>query len=216
MPASGLTWTLNLIHCPSNCHAHTVQSWTGVASQQVAAPDHDYPSHLQLILTATDGAGRSANTSVDLEPELVDLTFATLPAGLSLVVGTKSEATTPFTQTVIVGSSQGLSAAPMQAAGPVTPYAFTTWSDGGAASHSILAPSTPHDLYGQLYRPGHHHELPVRSALYGDRQRLGSGREGQEQRRASRPATAGRSPWPEVVFAKGLGTHAASDIRYPR
>ena len=56
LPASGLSWTLVLHHCPSNCHTHTVQSFTGVASGSFAAPDHDYPSYLELVLTATDSA----------------------------------------------------------------------------------------------------------------------------------------------------------------
>jgi len=38
IPASGLSWTLILHHCPSNCHTHTVQSFAGVASGSFAAP----------------------------------------------------------------------------------------------------------------------------------------------------------------------------------
>ena len=35
LPASALSWTLILHHCPSNCHTHLVQTWTGVASRIV-------------------------------------------------------------------------------------------------------------------------------------------------------------------------------------
>ena len=56
-PARALQWTLVLQHCPSNCHAHPSQTFTGVASGSFAAPDHEYPSYLELRLTATDAGG---------------------------------------------------------------------------------------------------------------------------------------------------------------
>ena len=59
LPASALTWELLLQHCPSNCHQHTLQSWPGVASGSFASPDHEYPSYLELKLTATDAGGQA-------------------------------------------------------------------------------------------------------------------------------------------------------------
>ena len=46
LPASALTWQLVLLHgtCPSDCHDHSVQTWTGVACGSFVAPDHEYPS----------------------------------------------------------------------------------------------------------------------------------------------------------------------------
>ena len=69
------------------------------------------------------------------------LTFETAPAGLELSVGAFSGAA-PFTRTVIQGSTQGLSAPGPQTLGGRT-YAFSGWSDGGAASHVITAPAAP-------------------------------------------------------------------------
>src|SRR5262249_34046174 len=88
VPASGLTWTLIIHHCttPTTCHIHDVQSWSGVSSGSLNAPDHSYPSYLELQLTATDSANISTTTSVSLQPNTVDLTFASVPSGLSLVV----------------------------------------------------------------------------------------------------------------------------------
>src|SRR4029078_2062612 len=54
LPASALTWSLVLQHCPSNCHPHGIGSWSGVAGASVAAPDHDFPSQLETTLNATD------------------------------------------------------------------------------------------------------------------------------------------------------------------
>jgi hypothetical protein len=141
LPASALSWTLILHHCPSTCHTHTVQSWSGVASGSFSAPDHDYPSHLELRLTATDSGGQSDTESVELQPQAVQLSFASQPSGLQLVVGSTSEAT-PFTRTVIVGSLNSISATTPQTQGG-TQYAFSSWSDGGTQTHTIVAPATP-------------------------------------------------------------------------
>jgi glucose/arabinose dehydrogenase len=141
LPASGLSWTLILHHCPSNCHTHTVQTWSGVAGGSFTAPDHDYPSHLELRLTATDSGGQSDTESVELQPQTVDLTFASEPSGLQLVVGSASQ-TTPFTRTVIVGSLNSISATTPQSQGG-TQYGFSSWSDGGTQTHNIVAPAAP-------------------------------------------------------------------------
>jgi PKD repeat protein len=54
LPASALTWELDLQHCPSNCHTHVLTTFNGVASGSFTAPDHEYPSYLELKLTAKD------------------------------------------------------------------------------------------------------------------------------------------------------------------
>ena len=80
LPASSLTWSLLLHHCPSNCHVHFLT----ILGNSFVAPDHEYPSHLELKLTATDSQGLSASTSVFLYPQTVTLNFATNPTGLQL------------------------------------------------------------------------------------------------------------------------------------
>jgi hypothetical protein len=134
---SSLAWTLILQHCPSNCHEHTVQAWNGVAGGSFDAPDHEYPSHLELRLRATDADGASATTSVELQPETVELSFSSEPAGLQLDVGGLTEAT-PFTRTVIAGSTSSLAAPTLQMLDE-TSYEFSAWSDGGAPAHDIVA-----------------------------------------------------------------------------
>ena len=152
LPASVLSWTLLIHHCttPTTCHVHDVQSWNGVANGTLNAPDHDYPSHLELILTATDSAGATGTTSVTLEPKTVDLTFRTSPSGLALAVGSSSGAT-PFTRTVIVNSANSVSAPATEQLGGVT-YQFSSWSDGGAPTHNVTAPTGP-ATYTATYIP---------------------------------------------------------------
>ena len=103
LPASALSWDVVINHCPSNCHTHTLQSFSGVASGSFVAPDHEYPSTLEIRLTATS-QGQSATTNVVLQPKTVSLTFQSVPAGLQLVVGATA-GTAPFSRTVIQGSS---------------------------------------------------------------------------------------------------------------
>jgi glucose/arabinose dehydrogenase/PKD repeat protein len=140
LPASALSWELILQHCPSNCHTHTVQSFAGVASGSFVAPDHEYPSYLELRLTATDSGGLKDTKTVRLDPRTVTLTFQTTPGGLRLAVnGTQS--TSVFTRTVIVGSSNTVSAVTPQTKGKQT-YTFTSWSDSSTApaTRTITAP----------------------------------------------------------------------------
>jgi hypothetical protein len=143
VPASGLSWKLLLQHCSAagdDCHTHTVQTWSGVASGSFVAPDHEYPSHLELELTATDSFGLSSTVRRRLDPKTVALTFESSPAGLQLSVGAFSGAA-PFTRTVIQGSTQSISAPAPQTLGS-TSYGFGSWSDGGAQSHGIVAPAS--------------------------------------------------------------------------
>jgi glucose/arabinose dehydrogenase len=140
LPASALSWSLVLQHCPSSCHSHPLQTFNGVASGSFTAPDHEYPSHLELTLTATDPGGLSDTDTVRIDPQTVDLTFQTSPTGLQLAVGQASQAT-PFTRTVIVGSSNSASAPSPQTLNGNS-YGFQSWSDGGAQTHNLIAPAT--------------------------------------------------------------------------
>src|SRR4029453_4172590 len=87
LPASALSWSLILHPCDptgQTCHIHPLQTFTGVSSGSFNAPDHGYPSYLELQLTATDSQGSSATTSVNLQPQAVNLTFASSPGALQI------------------------------------------------------------------------------------------------------------------------------------
>ena len=135
LPPSAFSWEIVLHHCPSNCHTHPLQSFSGVTTASFPAPDHDIGSYLEIKLTVTDAGGLTNTTSVLLQPHTVDLTFHSAPSGLQLAVGSSSTPT-PFTRTVILGSTNSVSAASPQAVGGTT-YRFVSWSDGGAQSHTM-------------------------------------------------------------------------------
>ena len=134
LPGSALSWTLLIHHCttPTTCHVHFVQTFTG-SSGFFNAPDHDYPSFLELQLTATDSRTprRPRASSSSRRPST--LTFHSVPSGMTLAVGASSSQT-PFTRTVIANSLNSVSAPTPQSLGGSS-YDFSSWSDGGAATH---------------------------------------------------------------------------------
>jgi glucose/arabinose dehydrogenase len=154
LPASALTWSLIIHHCftPTDCHTHLIQTFAGISSGSLTAPDHNYPCWLELQLTAKDSGGLTSTTSVRLDPRTVVLTFKTNPGGLVLtdLVVNEAPKTTPFSVTVVVGSANSVSAPSPQQFKKST-YLFTSWSDGGAQSHTITAPAV-NTTYTATYR----------------------------------------------------------------
>ena len=144
VPTSQLQWTVDLNHCsaivPTSCHVHHIQDFNGVASGSFAYPDHEYPSHITLGLTATMPSGLRGHASVRIDPKTVALTFN---SALRPAAGGRGEASaTPFVRTVPQGSTVGIAAPPSQFLDGFS-YDFASWSDGGAATHQFTAPSTP-------------------------------------------------------------------------
>lgn len=137
LPASAMTWTLVMHHCPSGCHTHEIQTFSGVSSGTFDAPDHEYPSYLELRLSAVNGLGIPGVASVYLRPKTVTLSFDSKPRGLVLDAGSGREVT-PFVRTVIAGSASTVSAPAHQMLGG-TRYRFRSWSDGGEATHVVAA-----------------------------------------------------------------------------
>ncbi|GAA3200140.1 PQQ-dependent sugar dehydrogenase [Dactylosporangium siamense] len=141
IPAANLHWQLILQHCaaPDNCHQHYISEVDG-ASGTFIGPDHEYPSYVELRLTATDSSGLSTTVSRRLDPKTVTMTFNSVPSGLGITVGSVS-GVTPFTSTVIQKSTQTVSAPTPQTLNG-TQYTFGSWSQGGAATQVITAPTT--------------------------------------------------------------------------
>src|SRR5207302_15989 len=80
-------------------------------------------------------------SSVVLQPQIVVLTFDSSPPGLNVAVG-GAATLVPFTRTVIVGSANSVSApSPQLVDGRA--FGFRSWSDGGPATHILVAPASP-------------------------------------------------------------------------
>jgi len=141
IPSSNLSWTLVLKHgaCP-DCHDHFLQTYSGVSSGSFTTPGHEYPTELELTLTATDAAGLRGSTSIRVLPKTTLLTFQTSPTGLKLTLNGVS-ATALFSRTVIVGSSNSVSAPSPQALR--CKQVFRIWTDGvTTANRTIVAPAS--------------------------------------------------------------------------
>jgi PKD repeat protein len=148
LPASALTWELIIHHCTTGCHTHLQETRTGVASGSFNAPDHDYPSYLEIRLTARDSGGLTATASVNIQPRTANLTFQTSPTALQLTAGSTT-ARAPFTITAIVNGQVTVIAPDQRYHGKN--YVFVSWSDGGARSHGITVPAT-NATYTATYR----------------------------------------------------------------
>jgi MYXO-CTERM domain-containing protein len=151
LPASALSWQIVIQHCPSGCHIHDLLSFPGVASGSFATEDHEYPMHLELILTATDSSGQKRSARRPLDPNTVSLLFDTDPSGLQLAVGSSVQ-TTPFARRVIRGSENSVSAPNPQTLNGTT-WKFVSWSDGLAATHA-LPNANAAVRYVAKYQPG--------------------------------------------------------------
>ncbi|HEY6891606.1 MAG TPA: LamG-like jellyroll fold domain-containing protein [Solirubrobacter sp.] len=135
--AGTLTWAMNLRHCSridaTQCHTHALETSTRDSGSFIA-PDHDYPSYLELTATATDADGLRSSKTVRMDPRTTDVTLATSPPGLNLAFGSESLAA-PFTRTVLARSAVSLNAPSPQGA-----FAWSSWSDGGARIHTTNVP----------------------------------------------------------------------------
>jgi PKD repeat protein len=149
LPNSALTWEMSLHHIdqqnPGNSHTHPFLSPTsGNNIPIVAPPPEDLRaaalSYLEIKLTATDSLGLARSITQTLEPKRVNLTFASQPPGLRLEINNEViTAPQTFTswQTYTVQVK-----APLSQTIQTGSWNFVSWSDGGAATHSITTPAT--------------------------------------------------------------------------
>jgi glucose/arabinose dehydrogenase len=138
-------WSTRVLHCPNlsepdNCHSHPLQDFPGVLSADLVAPEHDYPSFIEITLTASDKRGLSASKTIKLPARKFVVSFASSPSGVPLSAGLVSQAT-PFEVPSVEGSQLVINAPPTFELDGRT-YTWQSWSDGGPISHTVLAAGT--------------------------------------------------------------------------
>jgi glucose/arabinose dehydrogenase len=150
LPASAFTWRVDFHH---DTHTHPfVAPTTGARSGSFTIPTTGETSAnvwYRIHLSVRDSAGLVHASERDILPRKVQLTLATNPAGLQLRLDGQPVAT-PLTFHSVVGIARSLQAPTPQTSGPST-YEFVSWSDGGAASHTISTPAT-NTTYAATYR----------------------------------------------------------------
>jgi glucose/arabinose dehydrogenase len=133
-------WSTRLLHCPTgplNCHAHPLETFAGTRNGEFTAPEHDYPSYLEITLRVADARGLTASKTIKLEPRVVTLTVASSPPGIQLTAGLL-QGSAPLSLTAIEGSHVLLSAPATAEIGGKT-YTWKSWSDAGDRAHTVIA-----------------------------------------------------------------------------
>jgi glucose/arabinose dehydrogenase len=145
LPASALTWEVMFHH---DTHTHPfIEPFSGATGGTFTIPDTGESSAnvwYRIHLTATDSDGNKHEVTRDILPLTAQLTLATVPTGLGLTLD-GAPVTAPYTFTGVVGFRREVSAPATQTIGGVG-YRFRSWSDGGAATHSIATPATNQTL----------------------------------------------------------------------
>ena len=129
LSGASLQWDV-LLHHEQHIHFDSIPGLIGNTGSFVV-PDHGDNTWIELCLTVTDSGGLNDQECVNLTPNTVTLTFNTVPSGLELEYDGITY-TAPFTVVTGVNSVRDLIAPQTQGC-----YNFVSWSDGGAASHSI-------------------------------------------------------------------------------
>jgi glucose/arabinose dehydrogenase len=146
LEGSAFSWEVLQHHTAPNHHTHPYFSRTGNNLPITAPSPEDLSAtgagnHLEVRLTATDSKGLSKTVTREVQPNRVDVSFATNPSGLSLHINGETF-TTPRTLVSWEGYNLNVNAPSPQTLSGTT-YAFSAWSDSKAQQHDIVTGATP-------------------------------------------------------------------------
>ena len=91
-------------------------------------------------MTVRDSGGLTTTSFRDIAPNTAVITLATSPPGLRVTLDGQP-VITPISVTSVVGIVRALGVVSPQTSGTTT-YNFVSWSDLGAATHTVATPST--------------------------------------------------------------------------
>jgi glucose/arabinose dehydrogenase len=150
LPADSFSWRVEFHH---EEHTHPFMPDTaGSRSGTFTIPTTGETSPLvwyRIYLTIRDAGGLSSTTYRDVLPRKARITLDSSVPGLQLELDGQPHAA-PHSVTGVVGVNRLLGAPATQSAGGRT-YAHVSWSDGGAASHTIATPAAD-TTYTATYR----------------------------------------------------------------
>ena len=142
LPGSAISWNVTLVH---GSHTHPYAGPFVGSSVNVAYPAPEDlastgNSYLRVSAVATDSVGLTSRVDRSLLPRKVTVSLASTPTGARLQVN-GSNRVTPASVVSWAGYTLVLNAP-----GPQTlsgkSYAWRSWSDGGAQSHTVVTPAT--------------------------------------------------------------------------
>lgn len=126
---------------PEAAYAATDGSATLTSTFQNSAPNGTW------ALYAMDNSGMGPSTvgggwCVNISSASVPVTITTSPAGLLVSADGGTPTAAPLVENWVPGSSHTIATSSPQSGAPGVQYVWSSWSDGGAISHSITVPST--------------------------------------------------------------------------
>jgi glucose/arabinose dehydrogenase len=198
-------WKVLLHH---NEHTHfNVHNQHG-HSGELLVEDHGDNTYYELCAIVTDSQGASSvGKCMDVRPFTVRYTFDTEPSGLQVNYA-GSTYTTPFTVTTITNAKRQLSAPAIQRG-----YEFAGWSNDGERNQTLTIEEGPRSFVAR-YRPSS--SLPIYLSDLTPGYQLNGW--GPYERDRSNGELGGRDGLPlslnGMVYAKGLGVHADSELSY--
>lgn len=169
LPASAFTWEARLYHDDGNPHSHPYYGpVSGIKAGSFVIPDQGEMSPnilFRIFLTVKDAQNLSHTDSVDIFPVRTTVTLATAPAGLQLKLDGIPVASPSITG--VAGMRRTLEAVSPQVSGGRT-WVFASWSDGGAALHTVSWPASAITLTATFREEAAPQTLEAESArLYG-------------------------------------------------
>jgi len=146
LQGGSLEWEVLQHHTAPNPHTHPYFSQTGNDLTITAPMPEDLDStgagnYLEVRLTATDSNGLSKTVTRDVQPNRVNVSFATNPSGLSLLINGQTFAA-PETLVSWEGYSLSVNAPSPQSLSGKS-YVFSSWSDGKGRQHDIVTGAAP-------------------------------------------------------------------------
>ncbi|RZJ70467.1 PQQ-dependent sugar dehydrogenase [Flavobacterium sp.] len=155
LPESAFSWSIDLFHedVPGAGHSHPGASPSGVSSGTFVANNQGEKTPnvwYRFTVTVTDSNGLTATDFVDVHPNLVNVTAASSPTGLTLELNQKTVVAPATAQVVANATFQTLNAPTPQFVGN-TRYDFDHWQHGGAANQLFQAPTSGAITYTAIY-----------------------------------------------------------------
>jgi glucose/arabinose dehydrogenase len=151
LPASAFTWRVDFHH-DDHTHPH-VSPTSGITSGTFTIANRGETAanvFYRVILTVRDAAGLTHTSAVDVRPltSVVRIESNVTNAQLTL---DGMPITAPSSFTGVEGIIRTLGVVTPQTTGGTT-FEFTSWSDGGAATHEIVTPGDD-TLFTALFQP---------------------------------------------------------------
>jgi glucose/arabinose dehydrogenase len=159
LPGTALSWWAELHH---DTHTHPFMPAAPGPSGSVVIPTMGEVSAnvwYRFYLRAADPAGAADTAFRDILPETAEITVTSTPVGRTITLDGQPHVT-PYTVTGVVGIERELGA-PSPQTGTDSIYAFQSWSDGGAQTHTLSTPASNTTVTAQFHATGPANQPPT-------------------------------------------------------